>query len=181
MRENEVYSDIEKKYIFDSLYKLLEKLFEVSRSWEGTSKERYINIDFNLSNNGLKHMMEYLDEKVVLTTIHSAKGLEWDYVILPQMNASIFPSWRYVCSPCHNVYGCDSGYDYCVNKFVPEMKRKITEEMSAFYVALTRAKKEVFVTVNTGVNQNGYVKQTNCFINLRGLVHQDFNWDDYIF
>ena len=61
------------------------------------------------------------------------------------------------------------------------MKRKITEEMSAFYVALTRAKKEVFVTVNTGVNQNGYVKQTNCFINLRGLVHQDFNWDDYIF
>lgn len=180
VRENEVYSDIEKKYIFDSLYKLLGKLFEVSRSWDGTSKERYSNIDFNLSNNGLKHMMEYLDEKVVLTTIHSAKGLEWDYVILPQMNASIFPSWRYVCKPCHDVNGCNLGYDYCVNKFLPEMKRIITEEMSAFYVALTRAKKEVFVTVNTGTNQHGYVKQTNCFINLPGLLHQDFNWDDYI-
>lgn len=179
-RENEVYSVLGKKYIFDSLYKLLEKLFEVSRSWEGTSKERYINIDFNLSNNGLKHMMEYLDEKVVLTTIHSAKGLEWDYVILPQMNASTFPSWGHICKPCRDVHGCNLGYDYCVNKFVPEMKRKITEEMSAFYVALTRAKKEVFVTVNTGKDQYGYVKRTNCFINLPGLLLQDFNWDDYI-
>ncbi|MGN0631394.1 MAG: UvrD-helicase domain-containing protein [Ruminococcus sp.] len=179
-RENEVYSDLRKKYVFDSLYKLLEKLFEVSKTWEGTSKERYINIDFNLSNKGLKHMMEYLDEKVVLTTIHSSKGLEWDYIILPQMNVAFFPSWKHICKPCHDVNGCNSGYDYCINRFVPEMKRKITEEMSTFYVALTRAKKELFVTVNTGLNQYGHVKQTNCFINLPGLSHQDFEWNDYI-
>ena len=41
----------------------------------GTTKKRYKNIEFSLNNNGLKHMIEYLDEKVVLTTIHSAKGL----------------------------------------------------------------------------------------------------------
>ena len=84
-REQEVYTDLSKKYIFDSLYKLMEKLFEISQTWDGTSKDRYINIDFSLGNKGLKHMMEYLDEKVILTTIHSAKGLEWDYIILPQV------------------------------------------------------------------------------------------------
>ena len=89
-RKHEIYTNDQKKYIFDSLYKLLEKLFEVSKNWESTRKERYKNIEFSLNNNGLKHMMEYLDEKVVLTTIHSAKGLEWDYVILPQMNQGIF-------------------------------------------------------------------------------------------
>lgn len=179
-RENEIYSDSSKKYVFDSLYKLLEKLFEVSKTWEGTSKERYINIDFNLSNKGLKHMMEYLDEKVVLTTIHSSKGLEWDYVILPQMNAAVFPSWKHVCKPCNDIKGCDAGYDYCISKFAPEMKRKMTEEMSTYYVALTRAKKEVFFTVNTGLNQYGHVKKTNCLVNLPNLLHQYYEWDDHI-
>ena len=137
-REHEVYSDASKKYIFDSLYKLLEKLFEVSRSWDGTSKERYINIDFNLENKGLKHMMENLDEKVILTTIHSSKGLEWDYVIIPQMNAAAFPSWKYMCKMCHDSYGCNEGYDYCINNFVPEMQKKFREEISAYYVAQKR-------------------------------------------
>lgn len=179
-RENEIYSDSSKKYVFDSLYKLLEKLFEISKTWEGTSKERYINIDFNLSNKGLKHMMEYLDEKVVLTTIHSSKGLEWDYVILPQMNAAVFPSWKHVCKHCNEIKGCDAGYDYCISKFAPEMKRKMSEEMSTYYVALTRAKKEVFFTVNTGLNQYGHVKKTNCLVNLPNLLHQDYEWDDHI-
>lgn len=179
-RENEIYSDSSKKYVFDSLYKLLEKLFEISKTWEGTSKERYINIDFNLSNKGLKHMMEYLDEKVVLTTIHSSKGLEWDYVILPQMNAAVFPSWKHVCKHCNEIKGCDAGYDYCISKFAPEMKRKMSEEMSTYYVALTRAKKEVFFTVNTGLNQYGHVKKTNCLVNLPNLLHQDYEWGDHI-
>jgi len=179
-RENEIYTDKGKKYIFDSLYKLLEKLFEMSRTWDGTSQERYNNIDFSLGNKGLKHMMEYLNEKVILTTIHSSKGLEWDYVIIPQMNASAFPSWKYVCKQCHEEYGCEDNYDYCVSKFIPSMERLFKEELNAFYVAMTRAKKDVFITVNTGLNQWRYVKKTNCLINLPGLLHQDFEWDEYI-
>lgn len=179
-REQEVYTDLSKKYIFDSLYKLMEKLFEISQTWDGTSKDRYINIDFNLGNKGLKHMMEYLDEKVILTTIHSAKGLEWDYIILPQMNASVFPSWKHVCKKCNDVYGCNSGDDSCISMFVPKMERKFKEELSTYYVALTRAKKDVFVTVNTGLNKWNHKKRTNCFINLPGLTHQDYQWCDYV-
>ena len=146
-REHEIYTNDHKKYIFDSLYKLLEKLFEVSKNWEGTTKERYKNIEFSLNNNGLKHMMEYLDEKVVLTTIHSAKGLEWDYVILPQMNKSVFPSWKHMCEKCHNLNSFKLDNDACTSLLVPEMKTLFREELSVLYVALTRAKKNVFFTL----------------------------------
>ena len=179
-RENEIYSDTSKAYIFNSLYKLLKKLFEVSLTWGGTSKERYINIDFSLGNKGLKHMMEYIDEKVVLTTIHSSKGLEWDYVIIPQMNASVYPSWKYMCKECHSFHGYTNGYDYCINTFAPMMEKTFKEEISTFYVALTRAKKEVFITVNTGLNQWGHIKKTSCLTNLPGLKHNSFEWNDYI-
>lgn len=179
-REQEVYTDLNKKYIFDSLYILMEKLFELSRTWDGTAQDRYINIDFSLGNKGLKHMMGYLDEKVILTTIHSAKGLEWDYVILPQMNASVFPSWKHVCDTCHKVDGCKEEDDYCISKFSPEMERKFKEELSTYYVALTRAKKDVFVTVNTGLNKWSHKKKTNCFVNLPGLQQIDYQWCNYI-
>lgn len=179
-REHEIYTNDQKKYIFDSLYKLLEKLFEVSKNWEGTTKERYKNIEFSLNNNGLKHMMEYLDEKVVLTTIHSAKGLEWDYVILPQMNKSVFPSWKHMCEKCHNLNSFKLDNDACTSLLVPEMKTLFREELSVLYVALTRAKKNVFFTVNTGINTYGHPKKENCFINLPGINQLDFAWNDYV-
>lgn len=179
-REHEIYTNDQKKYIFDSLYKLLEKLFEVSKNWEGTTKERYINLEFSLNNNGLKHMIEYLDEKVVLTTIHSAKGLEWDYVILPQMNKSVFPSWKYMCKKCHDLNSYKLDDDSCTNLLVPEMKSLFKDELSVLYVALTRAKKNVFFTVNTGINIYGYPKKENCFINLPGINQLDFEWNDYV-
>lgn len=179
-REHEIYTTNNKKYIFDSLYKLLQKLFEVSRNWGGSAKERYINIEFSLNNNGLKHMMRHLDEQVVLATIHSAKGLEWDYVILPQMNASIFPSWKHMCSKCHDMKGFKIDNDSCISLLLPEMKALFKEELSVFYVGLTRAKKNVFFTTNTGVNSKGYSIKENCFINLTGIVQLDFEWEAYL-
>ena len=158
----------------------MKTLFDVSKTWNGNSKERYVDLDFCLGNKGLKHMMEYIDEKVILTTIHSSKGLEWDYVIVPQMNASIFPSWNHVCKPCHDANGYKINSCQCISDFAPEMTKKWKEELNAFYVALTRAKKEVFLTTNIGPNQYGHPKLTNCMINLPGLVKVDFDWDTYI-
>jgi hypothetical protein len=179
-REKEIYTDESRKYIFDSLYKLLQKLFEVSRCWEGSTKERYMNIEFSLNNNGLKHMMEYLDEQVVLTTIHSAKGLEWDYVILPQMNQGIFPSWNHMCKKCREINGFRYNNDSCTNLLAPNLESLVKEELSVFYVGLTRAKKNVFFTTNTGINYRGYPKKESCFINLIGIKQLDFAWNDYV-
>ena len=179
-RESEVYTSSDKKYIFDSLYELMKTLFEISRTWEGNPKERYVDLDFCLGNNGLKHMMEYINEKVILTTIHSSKGLEWDYVIIPQMNACVFPSWNHVCKKCRSVQGFNINNNECVCTFAPEMAKKWKEELNAFYVSITRAKKDVFLTANIGPNQNGYRKQTNCMVNLPGLIKVNYDWDTYI-
>lgn len=51
----------------------------------------------------------------------------------------------------------------------------IKDELNTFYIALTRAKKEVFLTVNSRKNQWGDPNKTNCFINLEGREKQDFN------
>lgn len=178
-RQNEIYSSARRKFVYDAMYKLLEVLFEESKKWEGTSKDRYENIDFILGSKGLKHMMEYIEEKVVLTTIHASKGLEWEYVIIPKMNAYVFPT-GHMCGPCRSAYSCNNGFDYCKFLFGNSMEKAFKEEISVFYVAITRAKKNVFLTVNTGLNQWNHTKQTSCLIDLQGLSLVDYNWDDVI-
>ncbi len=178
-RQNEIYSSARRKFVYDAMYKLLEVLFEESKKWEGTSKDRYENIDFILGSKGLKHMMEYIEEKVVLTTIHASKGLEWEYVIIPRMNAYAFPT-GHMCGPCREVHSCNDGFDYCKFLFGTSMEKAFKEEISVFYVAITRAKQNVFLTVNTGLNQWNHTKQTSCLIELQGLSPVDYNWDDVI-
>ena len=39
-RQNEIYSSARRKFVYDAMYKLLEVLFEESKKWEGTSKDR---------------------------------------------------------------------------------------------------------------------------------------------
>ena len=60
------------------------------------------------------------------------------------------------------------------------MEKTFKEEISVFYVAITRAKKNVFLTVNSGLNQWNHTKQTSCLIELQGLSPVDYNWDDVI-
>ena len=62
----------------------------------------------------------YLSNCISLSTIHSAKGLEWDKVYLIGMNESYFPNPK-----------CD-----------------IEEERRLFYVAVTRAKNNLTITFN---------------------------------
>jgi len=62
----------------------------------------------------------YLSNCISLSTIHSAKGLEWDKVYLVGMNESYFPN----------------------------PKSDIEEERRLFYVAVTRAKNNLIITLN---------------------------------
>ncbi len=65
------------------------------------------------------------DSNIVLTTIHSAKGLEWDHVHIMDVIDGIFPN-------------DGTGYqDY------EEMEKTIAEERRCMYVAVTRAKKRL--------------------------------------
>lgn len=178
-RKHEIYLLDKRKYIYDSMIKLLKVLFSESKKWGGTLKEKYDNIDFVLSNNGLKRMMEFIDESVVLTSIHSAKGLEWEYVIIPRLNGFAFPN-THVCRPCQDTQSCNCGYDYCEFLYGKSMEKAFKEEISVLYVAVTRAKKDVFMTVNTGLNFRNYTKRTSCLLNLQGLTTVDYEWNDII-
>lgn len=174
--KNIICPDPQKGFIFDSLYRLLDSLFSQSMDLCRSTQERYERIAFILNNNSLKHMMEYIKEPIFITTIHSAKGLEWEYVIIPKMMCSQFPSYRGVCKQCIRCGSRNNGHDYCEFTFSSDMERKFKEEISVFYVGITRAKKGVFITANTGLNQNGFNNQTSCLLNLPGLQCEDFDW-----
>lgn len=174
-RESEIILEPSKKYIFDSLYALLEILFEQSKMWRGTPTDRYENIDFVLGTNGLKHMAEYLDTKVFLSTVHSAKGLEWEFVIVPYMNSYSFPASA-VCKKCKEQNDAVQGQKYCIHNFSDGSKSLFLDELSVFYVAMTRAKNQLFVTANTGKNAWGFYKCTSCFLNLEGLQLESYKW-----
>ncbi len=60
---------------------------------------------------------------ILLSTVHQAKGLEWDYVYIVWLSEGFFPSYQSI----------DSDDD-------------IEEERRLFYVASTRAKKELVIT-----------------------------------
>lgn len=167
-RKIEVCMRPECSYIFDSLFTLLSILFAKAKQWPGTTYDRYVNIDFILGNNGLKHMMEYLNERIVLTTIHSAKGLEWDYVFIPAMMAYSFPPSTF-CQKCSKNNGQSTGSTFCSFQFVPDMKKIYQEELSVFYVALTRARKMMFLSANQGPNRWGYPQKRSCLTCLPGL------------
>ena len=175
-RKDEIITEANRTFVFDSLYRLLEILFDQSRGWDCTPEERYAQIDFSLGNKGLKYMMEYMNERVILSTIHGAKGLEWQYVIVPGLVSYSFPASP-ICKECKNIYSnCTYGYDFCKCNFMPGMEKHFKEEISVFYVALTRAKKEVFFTASNGNNPWGYPKKTSCFITLPGVVCEEFSW-----
>lgn len=178
-KKKECCSNTNKEYIFDSLYELMRILFSQLNSLGQTIKERYEKIIFILSSNGLKRMMEFVKERVIITTIHSAKGLEWDYVIIPRMMAYSFPTSRALCKNCHNLGNTIEGYDYCKYGFTKSLNNYFEDELSVFYVAITRAREEVFIILNNGNNQWGYPQKTACFLQFTGMNARDYEWKEY--
>ncbi len=72
------------------------------------------------------------EETITLMTMHAAKGLEYDYIFLAGWEEGVFPSQR----------------------SIEELGNKgLEEERRLAYVALTRARKKIFITY---VNQNRY-------------------------
>ena len=64
-----------------------------------------------------------IENKVIISTIHKAKGLEYDYVFLPFWNQNSFPNFKTL-----------------------QEKWGMEEERRLAYVAITRAKKNVFIS-----------------------------------
>ena len=81
-------------------------------------------------------------ETLTLTTIHQAKGLEWNVVIVIGLTEGLFPHQRSL-----------------------ETEAQIEEERRLFYVAMTRAKRHLHITapvVSSGYS--GGIRQRSRFI-----------------
>ena len=128
--------------------------------------------------------------KVVVTTMHKAKGLEWDRVYLMSVNNYDFPSGQttdnYIAEKwfirdglnlqaetLEQLEAARSGGEY---EFYSEGQATraarldyIRERLRLFYVGITRAKKELIITWNTG-RQGGQTSRviTGSFARISG-------------
>lgn len=162
----DIYKD-DSSPIIDALMKLLTVFWErVFIDYAFLSFEDKINlIKDTFEHNGLKQFMEYLDSKIIISTVHAAKGLEWDFVIIPDMEQDLFPNWFGLCGKCKFKRDCSI-------QITNENEKDFLEELSVFYVAVTRAKKQVFFSAsNSQITKYGNKqKNISCFMKLPGMA-----------
>ena len=162
-----LYQD-ENSALIDSFFNLLsvfwERLFIEYGSLSNEDKLNLVKDTFE--HNGIKQYMEFLDTSIIITTVHAAKGLEWDYVILPDMEKDLFPSWIGLCGKCN----CG---ETCNFKFNKNTERAFLEELSVFYVAVTRARKQVYFSCSKRqrTKYGDRSKNISCFMKLPGMKY----------
>ena len=87
------------------------------------------------------------DERIILSTIHQAKGLEWEAVFILNVAAGQFPSERST-----------------------QEANGLEEERRLFYVAVTRAKKYLYLSYPLTGNLHSYLQGPSQFL---GEISQD--------
>jgi len=136
-----------------------------------TNEEKIIFVLDTLENKALKQQMEYVDKNLIVSTVHGAKGLEWDYVILPDMEQYVFPNYFSLCGSCNFKYNSIHN-GFCQLVYNERIERQFLEELSVYYVSVTRAKKDVYFSSSkrrihySGEKRNTYV---SCLLSLPGI------------
>ncbi len=167
------YAELQGK-IVDSLLQLLDALVEkVSIDYADLLPDDKYSLLLDIfENRQLKQSMEYVDSQVVLSTIHGAKGLEWDYVILGDVERWVFPGY-YTCKDCENKFIIPNNCRCVLPTPLPiTFKDAALDELSVFYVGVTRAKKQVYVSASSKrLNNDGNVKDSyfSCMVGITGV------------
>lgn len=131
----------------DSLLKLLDALVEkVSIDYADlVPEDKYTLLLDIFENRQLKQAMEYVDSRVILSTVHGAKGLEWDYVVVCDVEQWVF---TFICRECPSK-STQGGARCRLPQNIPtQMVEPLLDDLCVFYVALTRAKKQVFISAS---------------------------------
>ncbi|MBD1922208.1 ATP-dependent helicase [Funiculus sociatus GB2-A5] len=131
-----------------------------------SAEDKLILIRDTFENRTLKQNMEYVNENVIISTIHGAKGLEWDYVLMPDMEQYSMPNWNGLCGACNHKSNCNLTVD-------SRNEKNFLEELSVFYVGVTRARKQiVFSASKTRFKADGTTQPANlsCMLKLPGIA-----------
>ncbi|WP_297597088.1 ATP-dependent helicase [uncultured Cetobacterium sp.] len=142
---NSLTKEIEQLISFDLNCKIAI-LFRNYIHMESIIKEfKKNNIIFSIVTNPFlenifKHIPFDSNSQIQLLTIHSSKGLEWDYVFIPLLLEGILPT--------------------CIGNTID-----LEEEKRLFYVACTRAKKRLFLSCPLSFyNDFGFFNKASSFI-----------------
>ncbi len=127
-------------------WELIDQFFEKIKSFENSQNDsRLLNYMENLQmeleageEGSLRASIDSSFEAVRVMTIHSSKGLEFKYVFLANLVSRKFPSDQKK-NPIEIP-------EALVKEVLPEGEFHIQEERRLFYVALTRAKRGLFLT-----------------------------------
>lgn len=120
LKELEEEDSIESQTRIENIKELISVAMEFEKDNEGGGLEAF------LENVSLVADVDGLDEnadKVVLMTLHSAKGLEFPVVFLPGLEEGVFPGYRSI--------GSDT---------------EVEEERRLCYVGITRAREKLFIS-----------------------------------
>lgn len=178
---NKVYSNISREYqgteakLIESLLILTKVFFErITTEYIFLGNEEKIAyISDTFENRALKQNMDLIKSKLFVSTVHGAKGLEWDYVIIPDMEPYCFPNFPSLCGSCDRYRGRKEDADACKIIMKNNDEKKILEELSVFYVAVTRVKKDLFFSASkTRYNASGQEKtsKVSCLPYLPGIL-----------
>ena len=157
-----------------SLYKLLDALVEkVTLDYGDLQAEEKFDYLLDIfENRQLKQAMEYVDSSVILSTVHGAKGLEWDYVFIVDLEIWGMPGY-FICKDCANRFdNTTTAKCSFPNISNAEFREKLLDELSVFYVATTRARKQVYVSASQK-RANGKSGKYSCFAALPGIKLTD--------
>lgn len=155
--------------LLDLLAIFLDRL--VDQYYFLTNEDKILFILDTFENRALKQQMEYVKANVILSTVHGSKGLEWDYVILPDIEQYVFPNYFGLCSVCNPKHNrIHDGF--CELVYGNRIEKEFLEELSVFYVSVTRAKKNVyFSSSRRRIHYSGGERRTyvSCLLSLPGI------------
>jgi DNA helicase II / ATP-dependent DNA helicase PcrA len=114
------------------------------------------------------------EDAVKVMTIHQAKGLEFDHVVVPGVAGELLPSTKIQQNPAERGYSLDfelrgdaailPAFDGVLSHFKDDLKRQeIIEERRTAYVALTRARRSLTVTASQWYGDNVKAKGPSMF------------------
>ena len=160
----------------ESLLKLLDALIEkVSVDYSELSPDDKYNLMLDIfENRQLKQSMEYVESNIILSTVHGAKGLEWDYVIICDVEQWVFTFACYDCpgKTINNGFVCK-----LPNGLSSKTISRLLDDFCVFYVALTRAKRQAYISASAERFNASGKQFTNgkicCFALVKGIKLRD--------
>ncbi len=132
-----------------------------------SNDDKVVLIKDTFEYNGLKQYVEFVSSNIVISTVHGAKGLEWDFVILPDLEQDSFPSFMSLCGPCT----CKTS---CRLIITDSNEEKFLEDLSVFYVAVTRARRQIYFSASKkSLDRQGRERPKNlsCLLGLKGIEY----------